>query len=1331
MRGIGALVCLLATGICLASERGSPYVESYDVQALEGAHISTQIGQLPDGRLVVANMRGLLRFDGVRWELARHPQGLGGMEHLSIGPDAKLYTSFNGDIGYFQDDANGVLAWHSLLGRVSQGNHSFDRVEDVGYDWKRHATWVKTPDQVVYIPDGDGEATTIPAGPDIRFGGLVGDEYWIQHSSAGITSRIRADAGFVLEEIPGNELARDYLLIRSVAGDGDIKVATTQGRLLSYRDGRLAVWSDVLLSADGNPNLRGLVHLKDGRYVVGAHAFPATVLDRNGQIVDRYDDVDGIPGNRRTHFLFEDREGDLWLAQDRSVAKVSIAKAVTVFDESRGLPSASGAARWRGKLYASSFSGLFRLQAEDGPGGGHFERMLAPLTNVRMIAVLDADTLLVDGSGLHTDPRRHGLLTITQRSDGSLASSPIDTHLPLEVLEASRFVPGRVWIGNGQGVQWIERDAGGSLQVSTVPQLGASTYRIGELDDHTLWVADRVDGVTRVDIHGMVPPRHYGAQEGLPEGQVRIYPGAHQPWFTTMLGLRVYDPASDRFIVPQGLPPSLHRERLFSVLEDPDENLWVRGGEILNDLFWRTPDGWRSDGSLLYVVPPNPTIFGFLREGQVAWAIRATGLLRYDLAVHVPLGKPPLPVLTRVQDLRAKSPLAIARLGALGTRVRDVRFEFALPVLNRPDATSYRSRLAGFDGEWSDWGTRSETQRVFTNLPDGQFRLEVEAQDAYLRIARMPDVLVGVEPPWWRTVAARVGYVVAGLFSLWLAARWGARRRRFQYLERQRELEAVVEQRTGELRLSNLQLAEQAERLAEVDRLKTRFFINVGHEFRTPLTLVLGPIDDLLRDIRERFSVRAREQLEMAQRNARRVLDLIVELLDVNRFEHGQMRLTLAPFDLAVIARRTLEDHRPVFERFGHRSELAVEGDGPWLADVDPVQIERCIGNLLANAAKYMARGGRVLLQLRRVGSVIEIAVSDEGRGISETALPHVYDRFFQAEGTDSASGYGIGLALVREIVEAHGGAATVESTLGIGSTFSLRLPAFVPAVRPASPDTAPSTKAAEPAQNDEPVPPGAGSGRPLIMIVDDHDDLRARARGLLQDRFEVIEAIDGPNAWNLARDRLPDLIVCDVMMPGFDGIELTRRLRADPDTAAIAILLLTAKVGSEHAVAGLASGADDYLSKPFDASELLARIDALLARAHRLRLRLMREFTIPPGLDSEQQSPEQRWRLKLDAVIARNLDRPEFGVEALAQEMHADRSQLFRKCKELMSVSPSEYLRDQRLNRGHALLEARAGSVSEIAYAVGYDSLSSFTRAFKARYGQAPSQVSAKRQAV
>ncbi len=1315
------LCALLFAGGVLAGERGSPLVQVYDAQQLEAAHVSTEVLQLPDGRIMVSNLGGLLRFDGVQWLYVRHPRELGGMEFLSLGPGGRIYSSFIGDIGYFQDDATGQPVWHSLLGRVDLEPRSFGNVIAVDYDANRHGVWFSTYEYVLFIPDDGSPTRSLRVASGLIFADLVGAEYWVQGSRDFALHRVNADAQLELEPIPGGAHLPHVWSV--VAGDGDYKVATQSGRIFSYRDGRIVTWVDDLQSLFQESKLQTMTRLRDGRYVIGSTLHGLIILDADGHVLDRYDGDDGIPVNRKTRNLFEDRDGGLWLAQDRTIVRLDLTRAVTVYDESRGLASASDAKRWRGVLYASSGVGLFRLRAEAGAGGGRFERVLPSMSGVSSLAVVDDQTMVVSDTGLHS---------VSMDEHGTLASNRFGPRGDASVLEKSRFVPGRVWAAHREGVLRLDRGAAGTFTTTPVPLLSTAIYRISELDANTLWVADRVDGVWRVDIHGARAPRKYGIAQGLPEGTVRIYSGHHQSWFTTTQGLRHYNAASDRFVPPSGLAGSLLTDRLYCAYEDFEGNLWVRGGAIINDVFWNEPGGWRQDGTLLHAVDPHPTIFNFLREGNIVWAIRANGLLRYDLGQRRPLSDPIAPLLTQVHDARAKANVAFEDLSALGATVRDLRFAFAAPSMHRPDAITYRSRLLGYD-DWSEWGGSDATRRVYTNLPDGSFQLEVEARDSLLRLAVMAPRLVAVIPPWWRSSYMRAAYIAGAVLALWLAARLGSRRRQNQLLVRQHELEAVVETRTYQLTQSsqalqqkNMELAEQAERLTEVDRLKTRFFVNVGHEFRTPLTLVMGPIDDLLRDARERFSTRAREQLEMAHRNARRVLDLIVELLDVNRFEYGQMRLALARTDLQVLAQRVLNDLAPLLERYGHRSTLAVASDGQLLTMIDPTQIERCLSNLIGNAAKYMARGGLIEVQLRRLGAEIELAVVDQGRGIAPAALPHVYDRFFQAEGSDSASGYGIGLALVREIIEAHRGRVGVESVLGVGSTFVMTLPGLEANAQDAPVAPIPQSPLVglpirHPLERDE----AEASARPLVLVVDDHDDLRARARGLLEDCYEVIEAADGPSAWNVARDRLPDLMVCDVMMPGFDGIELTRRLRADAETAAIAVLLLTAKVGSEHAVAGLNAGADDYLAKPFDASELLARVGALLARAQRLRLRLVRE-QLPSAAAPLEETADQRWRRRLDEVITQHLDDPEFSVELMAKLIHADRSQLFRKCKELLAISPSEYLRDARLKRAHALLEGAAGSVSEVAYASGFDRLSSFTRAFKSRFGLLPSQVAA-----
>jgi signal transduction histidine kinase/DNA-binding response OmpR family regulator len=1300
MRLLGLLIALLLPLVTSAGERGSPIVQTYNAQLLGAAHISTHLLQLPDGRLWVTNMHGLLRFDGARWLVVRHPKDLGGMEFLSLGPDNRVYTSVDGDIGYFHDDASGYPIWHSLLDQVTIDHTHIRDIRSVAYDQKRRGVWYAAPKHVLFIPDDGGPAAVIGGDELIVFAGLVGDEYWMQQYAGRRLRRVNTSGELRFETIPGAEAMQNHIWT-AAPGDGDFKIAAVTGQIYSYRDGQLAPWTEVLVPLLAQSDLRSMVHLRDGRYAIATSTVGLLILDAAGRLVDRYGDVDGLATQLRLLGMVEDRDGDLWLAGDRNITRIALSRAVSVYDETRGLVAAYDAERWNSSLYVAGPIGVYRLVAEQGPGGGRFERILPQLRAAQSLAVVN-NTLIIAAGNVHA---------IRLGADGTPSAQTVATAAPAMLLEASRFTPGRVWVAHTTGIKRLDQRPDGSFVETSVSEIDTAVYKLGEQDGNTLWAADRLDGVMRVTVDGSQLLKRYGVEQGLPPGQVRIYPGAHQVWFTTTLGLRTYDPASDRFIVPAGLPADLHKDRLFSVYEDAERNLWVRGGEIMNDVYWKTDTGWRPDGGLLNTVDPHPTIFNFMREGDVAWAIRATGLLRFDLSNRTPLQAAPQPLLTTVYDLRSKSRVALNELSALGSEVRDLRFEFALPALHRPDAIQYRSRLAGYDSDWSDWAGSEASTRVYTNLPDGRFDLQVEAKDSLWRVVAMPAQAIQVSPPWWRSTAAHAGYGFFALSSLWTAARLGARRRQRQLLVRQRELEAVVDSRTQELKQSNAQLALQAERLSEIDRLKTRFFTNVGHEFRTPLTLVLGPLDDVMRDSRIRLPERARELLELANRNAKRVLDLIVQLLDVNRLEHGQLPLQRERVELIAFLKRQRDDWQPLADRFGHQLDLELPELATLELECDPLQLERALGNLVSNAAKYTPRGGHIRVALSCIEQAVSIVVADNGQGIATEALPHVFDRFFQAQAEHLPQGTGIGLALVREIVEGHGGSIHVDSTPGQGSCFTLTVPRST-AIEAVAPAPLPSSEPREAAQAE-------ARELPVALVIDDHTDLRLRLRRLLEPRFRVVEAGDGPTGLAAARSELPDIIVCDVMMPGFDGVELAKRLRADADIAAVPLLLLTAKTGAEHAVAGLRAGADDYLSKPFDASELLARIDALLAVRRRLQ-RLAPTASVVAT--THVVSDEDKFRARLDAAIKAHVGDSQFGVEELAQALHADRSTLFRRIKELYGQNARDYLREARMKHAFELLGSQAGNVTEVAYAVGFESLSGFSRAFRQRFGVSPS---------
>lgn len=1288
--------------------RGKWPVEAWVSQEIGAAHDNNFITQLPDGRVLISNLGGLLAYDGARWRFWNHPDRLPRLGPLALLGD-RIYTSYTGDLGYYEPNGRGAFQWQSLasllpepVAGLGQNMHVAVHAGQVYYLFNRALLRYDIQKQ---------QLTVLARGQSLTSGAFAAGEYWFNRDGEllvvagdevrpGPQSLGNLGVGSLFEDAHGTWVVGGQKLYRRPPGGATFEpFAVDQWPRFARQ---------VLVRMEPTSYGYALLY-RDG---------PLELIDAGGQLLDRIGNADGLPDNPQ-RALIEDRDGALWVVQQRTIARIDRARGVTRYDASLGLKGADELIRWQGDLVTSDSNALFRLQPGDSPG--RFVRELGDLPQVTCVAAL-GDRLLVAGSQLLVAEYTAGPL---QATSVAVPGMRLCTHL-----QASRRV-GRAWLMHNGGLARIDL-IDGAVQVTPMPQFTEATAALAE-EGEQIWVADRAGRLWRSPVEpGPAPIESFDATHDLPKGTIRPHAGQNRTWFATVQGLRLFDRELQRFVVPSGIPEGFATRRVFSLLEDTTGTLWLRG-DAGNIALHPDASGYRRGDELLGV-DTTRTIMNFLREDQVLWLARSDDILRIDLAAQRPLAPPLQPLVAKVIDPATGKGVELIDAPTLASAVRSLNFSFSVPSFERASQNVYRTRMSSVDADYTGWSASGERQ--FTNLGDGEHLFEIEAEDVFGRVSALPAVRIRIAAPWYRSTTAYLGYVLAGLLALLAAARWGAVRRSRALMVRQRELETTVAERTAELHQKNAQLAEQADRLLAIDRLKTRFFTNVGHEFRTPLTLVLGPLDDLLRDTRERLSERVRAQLQLAQRNARRVLDLIVELLDVNRLEHGQLPLSTARQDLRPLLQRVALENAPLAERFGQTLVVDVAGATPAIGDIDPLQIERALGNLIGNAAKYSPRGTGIALTLSRDGDHWLIAVRDQGRGIAPEALPHVFDRFFQTEGSSTASGYGIGLSLVREIAQAHGGTVSASSTLGVGSTFELRLPAV------AMPDTAASGPTLVLAASDgdegqgslsEPVPgappPAAPSGdapterqRERVLVVDDHDDLRGRVREILGHRFEVIEAADGNAAWQLARDELPDLIVSDVMMPGCDGVELSKRLRSHPDTQAIGILLLTAKVGSEHAVAGLQAGANDYLAKPFDASELLARCEAIVAHARRLQHRLAASAT--PVTETPVETPDTRWRQRLDQHIAAHLHDPEFSIEALARCMHADRTQLFRKCKDSLGQSPSDYLRDARLAHGHRLLEQAAGSISEVAYASGFDSLSSFTRAFKARYGVPPSQV-------
>lgn len=536
------------------------------------------------------------------------------------------------------------------------------------------------------------------------------------------------------------------------------------------------------------------------------------------------------------------------------------------------------------------------------------------------------------------------------------------------------------------------------------------------------------------------------------------------------------------------------------------------------------------------------------------------------------------------------------------------------------------------------------------------------------------------------------------------------------------------------LREKEAQLALQlehaeAEKLRELDQMKSVFFANISHEFRTPLTLLLGP----LREMRDgTFRGDAPHFLKIMVRNAERLLQLINQLLDLSKLESGKLKLQPAEGDLSAFLRAIVGS----FESMAARRNMVLEAKfpaAPLAADFDKDVLEKILTNLLSNAFKFSPDEGRVSFEAQAIENQLTITLRDEGVGIPPEQLPHIFERFYQANTpkTDDSAGSGIGLALTKELVELHGGNISVESQLGTGTAFTVSLPMqFLENGRRtiSSPET--TTRVAVSLENEGISATPAhtplktqNSKLKTALVADDNADVRAYIVGHLRDEYRILEAPDGLAALEMARTEMPDLIVTDIMMPRMDGTELTRQLKTDPRTSHIPVVMLTAKAGQTEKIEGLETGADDYLTKPFDGRELQIRARNLVESRAQLRAKFAGEIRVQPKDVVVNSVDEQFLRRTLDA-IEQKMDDEHFSVEDLAGAVGMSRSQLHRKLTALAGLSPVEIIRKMRLERARDLLAQGAGNVSEVAYRVGFSSASYFSTCFSEHFGVAPGEV-------
>lgn len=900
---------------------------------------------------------------------------------------------------------------------------------------------------------------------------------------------------------------------------------------------------------------------------------------------------------------------------------------------------------------------------------------------------------------------------------------------------------GRLWIGvtNGKLIRFDpQKETFQTFSYQSLLPLNGSdieTYFLHFDQTGTLWITTQ-QGLVRAE-HPQTTPAFSIYKNSRADRQslsndfvLSLLDDPYEPsrylWVSTKgSGLDRLDKKTGRFdhiTEAQGLPNKV----VYGILTDEYKHLWLSTNRGLAQFDVKTrvfqnytkADGLQDDefntGSF-FKAPSGELMFGGV-NGLTTF--RASDVVRSK-------GQKPL---VNILGLKVNNePIAIG--GPDGILAEGIEFSSRIDLSHRQNLLTlefgvmdytnsaknrYRYRLEGIDRDWVEAGTNRFAN--YAQLPAGNYTFQVSGSSDGQLWSDPVTLQVRVHPPFYQTWWAYLLYALILAFIAWQLYRFQTQRLLLQQ----------------QVRFEH----KEASRLAELDGLKTQFFTNISHEFRTPLTLILGPIDQAVQDYAHDT------RFPLIQRNANRLLSLINQLLDLSKLEAGQLKPELEHGDLVTFFRTVASSFDSLAESRQIRFLFDQNASEYW-TDFDRDKVEKIVTNLLSNAFKFTPAGNSIRMTVHYPKSVsannVTILIADTGIGIAPANLRHIFERFYQVDGQVNRAyeGTGIGLALVNELVRVLEGTIDVVSKEGEGAQFTVSLPLATdkpPVLEQSSTGSPyevetydahkPILDVSMPAAN-LPISPNSSATDNILLIIDDNADIRAYIRSLFEADYQIIEAVDGQDGLEQATTRLPDIVICDLMMPRIDGFGFCKTLKTQEATSHIPVIMLTAKATVEDRIEGFTLGADDYLTKPFNRSEITARVRNLIQQRKRLYERFSINQPMPPAPATAPGLPkaEQQFIDRLSAVVLQNLDNTAFSVEELADTLNMSRVQLHRKLKAVADTTATQFIRDIRLTKAAELLTEGQQSVTQVAYSVGFDNLSYFAKVFQERYGALPSQ--------
>lgn len=799
-------------------------------------------------------------------------------------------------------------------------------------------------------------------------------------------------------------------------------------------------------------------------------------------------------------------------------------------------------------------------------------------------------------------------------------------------------------------------------------------------------------------------------------------------WIATDNGLNIYNPSTNRFTyitIDQGLPSN----EIVSLIEDNNNNIWsgTRNGlacircEYSNSVlnysitYFDIKDGLPSS-----ICNQNAI---FKDKNGMIYVGSTSGYVKLDPNNIIYNQKVPKPRFTELlianQVIRPNQKYngrviinnSITDLQEITLDYKETNFTLLFSALNyiHPEKNHYKYKLEGLDTDWIE--VKNGVGAIsYSNLNSGTYKLIIYAGNNDGIWSDTPLLMkIIVKPPFWLTWWAFFIYFIIFIIGLRFFIIYKLNKQKHEFKQAQKIMEA--------------------NKVHEVDELKFRFFTNISHEFKTPITLILTPLEKLLK---EPHSEEDKALLTIIRKNAQSLLNMVNEILDFRKLDLNKMNLSISTGDIIPMVKDICQsfsslatDKSIKFTFTTYLKELQI--------DFDPEKMGKILTNLISNAFKYTEKGhidvsiGITEDVQQRAEKQLCIKVSDTGIGIESQYQEKIFDRFFRIEQPhkNSQTGTGIGLHLVNEYVKLHNGEISVESTISKGSIFTVLIPIYTSNYKESKNQDiiySGDTITSETPQSIDKAASSKDSSLPLLLIVDDYEDFRDFIKSLFIKSYRVITAKDGEEASLIILDQLPDIILCDVMMPKMDGYELCRKVKADIRTSHIPIILLTAKSSEENQYSGIEAGADDYISKPFNIDMLTLKISKIIERQKRNQHNFKKKIEITTS-EIEIMTMDEKFVKKAISIVEKNIGNANFLVEDLCREMAMSRVYFYKKILALTDKSPSEFIRFIRLKRAADLLEKSQMFVNEIAFQVGFNDPKYFRKYFKDEFGVTPNE--------